>query len=50
MNDTTSNGGAVRVYHLPPTGLVTNSEFVDSKETLPRDTNGACPMPLPPCP
>lgn len=75
---TTANGGAVRVYHLPPTGLITNSEFLDSatnaidrgwrddqkpsflagnlftriagcRETLPRDTNGACPMP-PPCP
>lgn len=78
MNGATTNGGAVRVYHLPPASLVTNSEFVDSatnaidrgwrddskpsflsgntftriaqcRETLPRDTNGACPMSLP-CP
>lgn len=27
---TTSNGGALRVYHLPPTSLVTNTEFVSS--------------------
>ncbi|MDP1922834.1 MAG: hypothetical protein Q8L14_41710 [Myxococcales bacterium] len=79
MNGTTTNGGAVRVYHVPPSSLVTNSEFVDSatnaidrgwrddnkpsflagntftriaqcKETHPRDTNGACPMPPLPCP
>jgi hypothetical protein len=74
----TNNGGALRVYRLPPSTLVTNSTFVSSetnaidrgwrddqkpsfvagntftsigqcRETHPRDTNGACPMPAP-CP
>lgn len=30
LNGTTTNGGSVRVYHLPPSSLITNSEFVDS--------------------
>lgn len=78
LMSTTASGGALRVYHVPPVTLVTNTEFADSathaidrgwrsdvmpsllagntftrinlcNESMPRDMNGACPMP-PPCP